>query len=159
MFVPLTPIRFLYRAVDLFGKKVGVVSGDRQFTYKQFGERCELLASALSRAGIQAGDRVAYLSFNTHQLLEGYFGVVMSGAVVIPLNVRLSALEFTNILNHSGARIVFSEPNFAELIEQLRAVCPAVEHFIHLDSAYAAFLSRVIARRRAFMTHTDQSPA
>ncbi len=159
MFVPLTPIRFLYRAVDLFGKKVGVVSGDRQFTYKQFGERCELLASALSRAGIQAGDRVAYLSFNTHQLLEGYFGVVMSGAVVIPLNVRLSALEFTNILNHSGARIVFYEPDFAELIEQLRAVCPAVEHFIQLDSAYEAFLSSGIAGRCDFMKLDEHSTA
>jgi fatty-acyl-CoA synthase len=44
----------------------------------------------LTRTGIQKGDRVAYLSFNTHQLLEGYYGVVQSGAIVMPLNVRLS---------------------------------------------------------------------
>src|SRR5271165_6895412 len=102
MFVPLTPIRCLHRAVDLFGKKVGVVSGTREFTYAEFGERAERLASGLAKAGIQPGDRVAYLSFNTHQLLEGYYGVVQARAVVMPLNVRLSENELVNILNHSG---------------------------------------------------------
>ncbi|HLJ16535.1 MAG TPA: AMP-binding protein, partial [Bryobacteraceae bacterium] len=76
MFVPLTPIRCLHRAVDLFGHKIGVVCGERQFTYRAFGERAERLATALVAVGIRPGDRVAYLSFNTHQLLEGYFGVV-----------------------------------------------------------------------------------
>jgi fatty-acyl-CoA synthase len=89
MFVPLTPIRCLHRAVDLFGSKVGVVSGDQQFTYAQFGERCERLATALPKFGIEPGDRVAYLSFNNHQLLEGYYGVVQARAIVMPLNVRL----------------------------------------------------------------------
>ena len=86
MIVPLTPVRFLYRGVDLFGKKVGIVSGAKRFTYAQFGERCEHLAAALHAHGIRPGDRVAYLSFNTHQLLEGYYGVVMAKAVVMPLN-------------------------------------------------------------------------
>ena len=76
MIVPLTPIRFLYRGVDLYGKKVGVVSGAKRFTYAEFGERCERLATALAKHGIQPGDRVAYLSFNNHQLIEGYYGVV-----------------------------------------------------------------------------------
>jgi Acyl-CoA synthetases (AMP-forming)/AMP-acid ligases II len=113
MFVPLTPVRFLHRAVDLFGKKIGVVSGDREFTYAEFGGRCERLASALTRAGIAAGDRVAYLSFNNHQLLEGYFGVIQAHAVVMPLNVRLSTPEITTILHHSGARALFYETDFA----------------------------------------------
>ena len=41
MHIPLTPIRFLYRAIDLFGKEIGIVSGDRKFTYAEFGARCE----------------------------------------------------------------------------------------------------------------------
>src|SRR4051812_38290514 len=114
MIVPLTPVRFLYRAMDLFGGKIGIVSGEQQFTYAQFGERAGRLASALRKAGLQAGDRVAYLSFNTHQLLEGYYGVVMARGVVMPLNVRLSTIEFINILNHSGARFLFYEQDFAE---------------------------------------------
>ena len=120
MFVPLTPIRFLDRAVDLFPRKTGVVSGDRQFTYAEFGGRCRRLAGALKTLGLQNGDRVAYLSFNTHQLLEGYYGVPMAGAIVMPLNVRLAPAELDGILQHSGARALFYEPEFAPLVEKLK---------------------------------------
>ena len=72
MNVPLTPIRCLYRAVDLYANKVGVVCGACRYTYAQFGERVERLAAGLIAEGVRPGDRVAYLSFNNHQLLEGY---------------------------------------------------------------------------------------
>jgi fatty-acyl-CoA synthase len=133
MIVPLTPVRFLYRGVDLFGKKVGVVSGEKRFTYGQFGERCERLASGLQAHGIQPGDRVAYLSFNNHQLLEGYYGVVMAKAIVMPLNARLTPAELTGILTHSGARVLIFENDFAHLIEPLRKACRAIERFVTVD--------------------------
>jgi fatty-acyl-CoA synthase len=107
MFTPLTPIRCLYRAVDLYGHKEAVVCGEHRFTYAQFGERCERLAAGLQSAGIGGRDRVAYLSFNTHRLLEGYFGVIMAGAIVMPLNVRLIPAELITILQHAGARVLF----------------------------------------------------
>ena len=50
MHIPLTPVRCLYRAVDLYGSKEGVVCGTHRFTYAEFGERCERLAAALERA-------------------------------------------------------------------------------------------------------------
>jgi fatty-acyl-CoA synthase len=133
MFVPLTPLRCLHRAVDLFGTKTGVVSGDRHFTYAQFGERCERLATALPKFGLTAGDRVAYLSFNNHQLMEGYYGVVQARGIVMPLNVRLSELELTNILNHSGAKILMFENDFAPMIEKLRVNCKSIEKWVSLD--------------------------
>src|SRR5580698_8664735 len=133
MFVPLTPIRCLHRAVDVFGNKVGIVSGKRQFTYAEFGDRCERLATALAKEGIHHGDRVAYLSFNNHQLLEGYYGVVQARAIVMPLNVRLSPLELTNILNHSGARMLLFENDFAPLVEMLRPACREIERFVTLN--------------------------
>ncbi len=129
MFVPLTPIRCLHRAVDLFPNKIGIVSGERQFTYREFGERCERLASALANTGIEPGDRVAYLSFNTHQLLEGYYGVVLAHAIVMPLNVRLSPLELKNILCHSGAKMLLFENDFAPLVEQAQARLPGHRAF------------------------------
>src|SRR5580698_8583367 len=123
MFVPLTPVRRLHRAVDVFGKKIGIVCGQREFNYAQFGERCEKLATALPKEGIQHGDRVAYLSFNNHQLLEGYYGVVQARAIVMPLNVRLSQSELTNILCHSGAKMLMFENDFAPMVEKLRKNC------------------------------------
>jgi fatty-acyl-CoA synthase len=133
MFVPLTPIRCLHRAVDLFPNKIGIASGERQFTYREFGERCERLGSALPKQGVRPGDRVAYLSFNTHQLLEGYYGVVLAHAIVMPLNVRLSPLELKNILNHSGARMLLFENDFTPLVEQLKPDCPGIQRYVALD--------------------------
>src|SRR5258708_38345450 len=109
MIVPLTPIRCMHRAVDLYGNKIGVVCGTRRFTYSEFGARCERLASALAAEGLQPGDRVAYLSFNNHQLLEGYFGVIQARAVVMPLNVRLTKPELIAILNHAEPRMLLFE--------------------------------------------------
>jgi fatty-acyl-CoA synthase len=133
MIVPLTPIRCLHRAVDLYGKKIGVVCGARRFTYTEFGSRSERLAGALVAQGISPGERVAYLSFNNHELLEGYFGVIQAHAVVMPLNVRLTPAELVSILNHSGARILLFENDFAPLVKALRPACPGIEKFITLD--------------------------
>src|ERR1035438_361268 len=124
MHVPLTPIRCLYRAVDLYGKKTGIVSGSSRFTYAEFGERCERLAHGLLSEGVQPGDPVALLSFNNHQLLEGYFGIPLAGAIAMPLNVRLTPLELTAILQHAEPRILIYESDFAPLVDHLRQACP-----------------------------------
>jgi fatty-acyl-CoA synthase len=134
MFVPLTPIRCLHRARDLFGHNIGVVCGDKQFTYSQFADRCEMLATALTKNGIAKGDRVAYLSFNNHQLLEGYYGVIQAGAIVMPLNVRLSPPELVNIVNHSGARMLMFEGDFLPLIEKIKPLISCVEKWVSLDN-------------------------
>jgi acyl-CoA synthetase (AMP-forming)/AMP-acid ligase II len=133
MFIPLTPLRFLHRAIDVYGSKIGIVCGEKRFTYAQFGERCETLATALPKFGVAPGDRVAYLSFNNHQLLEGYYGVVQAHAVVMPLNVRLSEQELTKILNHSGAKMLMFENDFAPLVEKLRKNCRSVARWVTLD--------------------------
>ncbi|HEY6340822.1 MAG TPA: long-chain-fatty-acid--CoA ligase [Bryobacteraceae bacterium] len=133
MFLPLTPLRCLHRAMDLFGSKIGVVSGEQRFTYSEFGERAQRLAAGLTRLGIAPGERVAYLSFNNHQLLEGYYGVVQARAIVLPLNVRLAPPEMAEILRHSGARMLIFEDEFAPLAEQLRRICPGVEYWVSLD--------------------------
>jgi fatty-acyl-CoA synthase len=159
MIVPLTPIRCLHRAVDLYGNKIGVVCGQRRFTYGEFGARCERLASALIADGIQPGERVAYLSFNNHQLLEGYFGVVQARAVVMPLNVRLTPPELIAILCHSEARIVMFENDFAPLVKALRPSCPKIEKFISLDDDYEELLARGRPQRADIFSYDENSIA
>jgi acyl-CoA synthetase (AMP-forming)/AMP-acid ligase II len=137
MIVPLTPVRCLYRGVDLYGRKVGVVSGTARTTYAQFGERCERLAAGLVAEGIRPGDRVAYLSFNNNALLEGYYGVVLAQAVVMPLNVRLTPPELVAILNHSEARMLIFEHDFKPLVEHIRKACPAIQRYVGISEAGA----------------------
>jgi fatty-acyl-CoA synthase len=141
MQVPLTPVRCLYRAVDLYPKKVGVVSGPCRFTYAQFGERCERLAAGLRTLGVTPGDRVAYLSFNNHQLLEGYFGAPLLRAIAMPLNVRLTPAELTGILCHAEPRVLIYESDFAPLVDHLRQSCPTVRHWVEMGEPYEELLS------------------
>ncbi|HXA49796.1 MAG TPA: AMP-binding protein, partial [Candidatus Acidoferrum sp.] len=155
MHVPLTPVRALYRAVDLFGGKVGVVSGGRRFPYSEFGERCERLGFGLLSEGVSPGDRVAFLSLNTHQLLEGYFGVPMIRAIVMPLNVRLTPHELAGILHHAEPRIVIYESDFAPLIDALRAACPGVCRWIEAGAPYEELLSRGRIQRPDYFTFDE----
>jgi fatty-acyl-CoA synthase len=157
MHVPLTPVRCLYRAVDLFGQKTGVVCGENRFTYAQFGERCERLAAGLLSEGVEKGDRVAYLSFNTHQLLEGYFGPLLAGAIAMPLNVRLTPFELTAILNHAAPRVLIYEPDFTPLIEHLRQACPAIHRFLETGPAYEELLTRGRAERPDIMAFDENA--
>ena len=159
MIVPLTPIRCMHRAVDLYGRKIGVVCGERRFTYAEFGARCERLASALIAEGIQPGERVAYLSFNNHQLLEGYFGVIQARGVVMPLNVRLTPPELIAILNHSEARILMFENDFAPLVQALRPSCPRIEKFLSLDDDYEQLLARGRSERADIFSYDENSIA
>ncbi|MEZ5400318.1 MAG: long-chain-fatty-acid--CoA ligase [Bryobacteraceae bacterium] len=166
MFIPLTPLRCLHRAMDLFGDKTGVICGGTSFTYRQFGERCQKLAAGLSATGIGPGDRVAYLSFNNHQLLEGYYGVIQAGAVVMPLNVRLSAGELVNILNHSGARMLVFETDFLPHAEQIKANCPGVEHLVSIGGPaslatldYEDIVARGAPRRADIMAVDENAVA
>ncbi|MGE5571252.1 MAG: AMP-binding protein [Rhodospirillales bacterium] len=159
MFVPLTPVRFLHRAMDLYGHSTGVVCGGRSFTYAEFGVRAERLAQALTRFRIRPGDRVAYLSFNNHHLLEGYFGVAAARAVLLPLNVRLAAPELVDILNHSEAKLLFFESQFAPLARQLQLSCPALEKTIALDSrAYEEALELGRDGRTDIMAFDENAP-
>jgi fatty-acyl-CoA synthase len=135
MNVPLTPIRFLRYAEEQYSHKTAVVCGADRFTYAQFADRAARLAGALRKAGVSAGDRVAFLSTNCHRLLEAYYGVIEAGAILLPLNIRLSPPELVYILNDSGATMLFVESAFVKMIESFRGHIPGVKAIHVLDGA------------------------
>ena len=132
MNIPLTPVRFLRRAVEQYPDCTALVCGKERFTYRQFGERVGRLGAALGKLGIQPGDRVAFLSTNCHRLLEAYYGVLEAGAVLLPLNIRLSPGEIAHILNNSGAKLLFIEADFLPLAESFREQVQSVESYLLL---------------------------
>ncbi|MFI6735439.1 AMP-binding protein [Nonomuraea sp. NPDC050451] len=89
-FEPLTPTSFLERSAAVFARRVAVVDGELAFTYAELWERVRRLAGGLAATGVRPGDRVAALSANGHLLLEATFGVPAAGAVLVPMNIRLS---------------------------------------------------------------------
>ena len=105
MFVPLCPVEFRDRAETLFAKKIGVIDGEKQFTYAQFGDRTHRLANALRKLGLEKGDRVSFITYNTHQLLEAYFGVIEAGGILNPINVRLTPQDIGYISLSSTSHV------------------------------------------------------
>jgi|SRR6185312_9038605 len=133
MNIPLTPIRFLRYAAQQFPGKVGVICGEHRFNYSEFALRVSRLAGALKELGVQPGDRVAYLSANCHRLLEGYYGVLEAGAVLLPLNIRLTPNELAYILNDSGAKVLLFQEQFTPMVEGFRSELQTVKSFVALD--------------------------
>ena len=120
MFVPLSVLEFRDRAAMFFGDKIGVIDGEAQFTYREFATRTHRLANALVELGVEAGDRVSFITFNTHHLLEAYYGVIEAGAVLNPINIRLAPHEIEYILGHAASKVVFVHRDFAPLVEEIR---------------------------------------
>ena len=120
MIVPLTPLSFLRRAVKLYGKKTAVICGEARFTYAELNERVQRLSHCLDMLNIRRGEVVAFLSRNCHRLLEAYYGVIQTGAILLPLNCRLAGDDFAYILNHSEARLLFLSPEFLPVIASIR---------------------------------------
>jgi fatty-acyl-CoA synthase len=130
---PLTPLDFMRRSRRLYPNREAVVDGDLRLTYEQFFARCDRWSSALQRMGIRKGDRVAYIAPNTHAQLESFYAVPQLGAVLVPINYRLSPDEFAYILNHSGARMVCAHSDQLEAVDGIRDHIPNVERFIALE--------------------------
>jgi fatty-acyl-CoA synthase len=135
MEVPLTPLEFARRSRTLYPDREAVVDGDLRLTYAQFFERCGRWSSALRRLGVAAGDRVAYSAPNTHAQLESFYAVPQLGAVLVPINYRLSADEFAYIITHSGASVVCAHPPYLDAVDRVRDQLSGVRHFVALEAA------------------------
>jgi fatty-acyl-CoA synthase len=135
MEVPLTPLEFARRTRRLHGHREGVVDGDLRLTYEQFFGRCDRWSAALQGLGVAPGDRVATIAPNTHAQLEAFYSVPQIGAVLVPINYRLTAEDFVYILNHSGASVVCAHSDYLDSLDGVRDQLPGVRHFVAFEGA------------------------
>lgn len=123
---------FLKRAVTYYSEKIAVIENETRLTYRQFQERVNRLSNLLISMGVQKGDRVAYLAPNTLQMLEGFYGVMQIGAIMVPFNTRLIPSDYAYMINHSGAKVVMVDAELAHLVEPVKDELVQVEHFVLL---------------------------
>ncbi len=140
MELPFTPLDFARRARKLYADREAVVDGTLRLSYAEFGDRCDRWAAALQRLGVRHGDRVAVISPNTHAMLEAFYAVPELGAVIVPLNYRLTAEDFVYLIGHSGARVVCAHSDYLEAIDSVRPRLTQVEHFVALEGARSGWL-------------------
>ena len=115
-YVPLSPLTFIERSAFIYPKRISVIQGDRQYTWKESYDRTRQLASALKGRGIGKGDTVAVMLPNTNAMFECHFGVPMIGAVLNTLNTRLDAEAIAFMLTHGEAKVLITDPEFAAII-------------------------------------------
>ena len=135
METPLTPLEFQRRARALYPDREAVVDGTLRLSYRQFFDRCDRWSAALQRLGVVKGDRVAYISPNTHSQLESFYSVPQIGAVLVPINFRLTPNEIEYIIQHSGATVVCAHADHLETVDTVRESCAGVKHFVALEGA------------------------
>ncbi len=128
----LTPLLFLERSAAVYPDKAACIYNGGVTTYAQFYDRVRRHAAALRSVGVHAGDRVAYLVPNLPSMLEANFAPMGIGAVLVALNIRLSAREIAYILNHSGSKVLVFDSELADTVRQLRDDCPGVETYVQV---------------------------
>src|SRR3954454_20591908 len=142
MRVPLTTRDFLDRAELVYGDRVGIVDEPDQpapsmgeVTYREVARGARAMQAALDGLGVEEGERIAVASHNSGRLLEMLLGVPSSGRVLVPINFRLAQEEVAYIVGHSGARVLFVDP---ELEASLKGI--DVEHRFGTGEEYEQLL-------------------
>ncbi|MDN5634106.1 MAG: long-chain-fatty-acid--CoA ligase [Brevibacterium sp.] len=127
----LTPLSFLRRSADAFPDRRAVVYNDQSLTYREFFAAVEKRAHALRAAGIEPGDRVAYLMPNIPEMLMAAYAVPLAGGVLVPINTRLAPEEVRYICNHSQAKLLVVDsqlwPSVTPIVAGLDTVASIVD--------------------------------
>jgi acyl-CoA synthetase (AMP-forming)/AMP-acid ligase II len=97
--------------------------------------RARQVAAALRRMGIQPGDRVATLAWNTHRHVESWYGISGMGGVAHTINPRLFEEQIAYIANHAEDRVLFLDLTFVKLVERLAPNLRTIERFVLLTDA------------------------
>ena len=140
MQTPLSPLDFARRTRRLHGAREAVVDGSLRLTYEQFFDRCDRWSAALQGLGVRQGDRVATIAPNTHAQLESFYAVPQIGAVLVPVNYRLTPEDFVYIVNHSGTSVVCAHSDYLAEVDGVRDQMPGVRHFVALEGSRDGWL-------------------
>lgn len=120
-YVPLSPLSFIKRAAAVYPDRTALIYNDRQYSWRATYARCCRLASWLREYGIDRGDTVAVMLPNVPAMFEAHFGIPMVGAVLNAINIRLDPEAVAYILDHSRARLLFVDPEYADIVDKALA--------------------------------------
>ncbi len=114
--------------------------GGRRATFADVGANAQRLAGALASLGVQRGDRVATLCWNSQEHLEAYFAVPSMGAVLHTLNLRLPPGQLAHIINHAEDRIVVLDATLLPLMAAVASQLKTVEAYVVIGTGDASVL-------------------
>lgn len=127
----------LSKTAQSYPDNLAVICEDNKYSYVQLKERVDKLALGLKSLGIEKNDKVAIIHSNCHRFLEAYFAGAKLGAILVPVNYRLSPNDFVYILDNSQAKIVIAQPEFLSWISEKRDEIPGLSNIILTESVGA----------------------
>ena len=133
---PLTLTHLLQRLGSYYPKQQILTKthdGTHQYGFREYVGRTGQLASALTKAGVQPGDRIATMGWNSYRHFELYFGIPCMGAVIHTVNFRLHPEQVVHIMNHAEDTIVFVDASVYPLVEKIRPLLTTVRQVIVMD--------------------------
>jgi fatty-acyl-CoA synthase len=104
----------------------------RRFTYLELRDRIGRLASALHKIGVQPGDSVGVLDWDTNRFLEAFFAIPMMGVVLQTVNVRLSPEQIVYTIDHAGSSTLLVNDEFVELVQSILPQLSKVKRLVVL---------------------------
>lgn len=107
----------------------------RVITWRQFAQQANSLANFLRKQGLRKGDKVALLMTNCLEWLPVYFGILQSGAGVVPLNFRFTAPEIKRCLQVAEVKALVYGPEFRERLNQIKDELTELSTFIFVGES------------------------
>src|SRR5882757_1273108 len=114
----------LTSAVQLRKGNIGTIHAGRSRSWQAIGRRVAGVAGGLRRLGVNNGDRVAILAFNSDLYVEAFYCIAWAGAVAVPLNTRWAIAENAYVLKDSEPGILLVDNAFAAMAAELQASHP-----------------------------------
>ncbi|WP_423395585.1 fatty acid--CoA ligase [Burkholderia sp. LMG 21824] len=130
---PLLIKQLLHTPLAVSPEQEIVYRGKVRYDYWALRHRIGQLASCLQDLGVQAGDTVAVMDWDSHRYLECYFGIPMMGATLMTVNVRLSPEQIAYTLNHSGASVLLINAEFVPVLDAIRCDLLHIDRFVLID--------------------------
>ncbi|MEH6825377.1 MAG: acyl-CoA synthetase [Motiliproteus sp.] len=136
-FVTLSPVGFIARTAEVYPEHTAVIYGEVRRSWAETYARCLKIAAALQRLGIGSGDTVAAILPNIPEMLELHFAVPMLGAVLNAQNTRLDAETIAFMLDHGGAKVLFTDKEFSATVAAALPLCKTRPLVIDVDDPQA----------------------
>lgn len=138
MHMPLLISSILTHAVENNPEQEIVTALDNgelhRYSYLEFAHRVQDLALGLRREGLQPGERVATLAWNTYRHLEIYYATSGIGLICHTVNPRLTREQIAFIINDAQDTVMFYDEHFEEMVSYLRGQCPTVKQWVRMGS-------------------------
>ncbi len=102
----------------------------KEITWRQFNDNASRIAGSLKALGVKKDDKIIHLMMNSIAWLETYFGIIRTGAWVVPLNFRFTSAEIKYCADIAEAKVIILGEEFRDRIEAIRSQLPQVEHYV-----------------------------